>query len=217
MKKLFLVMPLAAMLLSACSSTPTKDQSDTAKLGRVFLDSSTHEDSLPKWAKGKVAWEDNGKVIFHATHTILGSQSVDGCYDLAKLDSSESLLGEISNDIKGRIDNSSTSINEDAETILAKSRSSEYAGQVTGLRVTENYFERYSIGGTERVNCHVLAEIRQGDYNRIKHAIVDKVIAADPRVKEAVMQNQIDFFKPQERNPSATPDPSKMAADQGKD
>jgi len=220
MKKIMLALSLFA--LSACSSAPKNDASlESSPLaavvpapvpavmsGRVFIDSTAHSDSLPTWATGKLAWEGDGKVFIHANHTVMGSQSVDACYDLTKLDSTERLLSEISDDVKGRIDNASDSLNEDAETVLAKSRTSGYAGLVIGLRITEQYFERYTLGATERITCHSLAEIKQRDYDRVKRSVVDKIIAADPSIKNAVRQKQIDFFsapKPeaQDRSPAS--------------
>src|SRR5208282_4350077 len=97
MSKLFLFVPVC--VITACATTPKQGDTSRTDQRRVFLDSSTHEDALPTWAKdNKIVWEANGKVYFHSTHTVLGSQSVDGCYDLAKLDGTEKLLSEIADD-----------------------------------------------------------------------------------------------------------------------
>ena len=45
-----------AWLFSACATT--------SPIQRVFLDSSTHEDSPPNWAKTtKLVWEKDGKIF----------------------------------------------------------------------------------------------------------------------------------------------------------
>ena len=185
MKKILL---LTVALLSACSSLIT-DQ-------RRFLDSSTHEDSPPKFVReGRTSWEESGKIMLKASHTIRGDERVNGCFDLTHLNAKEALLSEIADEVKGSIDNAQQSISENAESILGKVRTSEFSGKITGLRFTEQYFERYRIGDIERIDCHSLSEISNLDYNRVKNLVVNKIAEVDPRIKEAISKKQIDFFK----------------------
>jgi hypothetical protein len=175
------------VLVSACSSLVPQ--------GRRFLDSSTREDSPPGWVREtKMTWERAGKVFLHSFHSIRGDERVNGCFDLARLDNKEALLSEIADEVKGSIDNAQQSISENAEEVLGKVRSAEFSGRITGLRFTDQYYERYLIGETERVDCHVLSEIKETDYNRIKREVVDKIAEVDPRLKEAISKKQIDFF-----------------------
>ena len=177
------------LVMLGCSTVTTK--------GRVWLDSSTHKDSPPDWVtKSKMAWEDDGKVFLKANHTVRGDERVNGACDLAKLNAKENLLSEIADEVKGTLDNYVGSINEQAETVLGKARSSEFKGKITGLRFTEEYFERYKIGDVERVDCHTLSEISKADYNSVKRSVIEKVQEADARIKEAIVQKHIDFFKP---------------------
>ncbi len=183
------------VFVARCSST-TKHEA-----GRVFVDSSTHEDRPPQFVSStKTTWEENGKVFFKSLHVVSGNERVNGCFDLAKLDSSETLLTEIANDVRGSIENAQQSISEQAEAVLGKVRSSEWSGRLTGLRHTENYFERYRIGDQERINCYVLSEMKLDDYAATKRRVVEKIAAVDPRLKEAINKKQIDFF---ERKPSS--------------
>lgn len=177
------------------------------KSGRTFVDSTTHSDDPPKWARSlKKTWEDDGKVMIRATHTIRGDERVNGCYDLAKLDGKEAILSEIATDIRGSLDNAQTSLSENAETVLGKVRTGEYAGRLVGLRFTEEYFERYRIVETERIDCHVLGEMKLSDYNMVKKAVVDRVAAVDARVKEAITTKQVDFFRKPASNESESED-----------
>ena len=183
-RKLLLV---AVLLLGGCASLP--------KEGRIFLDSTIHRDSAPAWVKEtKVSWEDKDKLFVRASHTIRGNERINACFDLAKLDSKENILSEIANDVRGTLDNAQESISEDAEVVLGKVRSSEFSGRITGLRFLEQYFERYIVGASERVDCHVLSEIKNTDYNRIKREVVDRITAIDPKIKEAVRNKHVDFF-----------------------
>jgi hypothetical protein len=183
------IMVLALVMgIAGCSSMVTNER-------RQFVDSTTHSDAAPDWVKTtKVAWEQNGKMLLRSSYTVNGTDRLNGCFDLARMDSKEALLSEIANDVKGSLDNAQQSISENAELVLGKVRSGEFSGRITGLRFTEQYFERYRIGEVERVDCHVLGEIKDSDYNQIKRSVVQGIAAVDPRLKEAISRKQIEFF-----------------------
>lgn len=166
---------------------------------KTVLDSSP---SKPSWVDdAKLVWEDDGKVFFKAMHSIKGAERLNGCYTLGQLDAKENLLSEIANEVKGSIDAAETSLDENAEVVLGKVRSAEFAGKVQGLRFSEQYFERYTVADTERIDCYVLGEIKQADYTKTKQSVINKVAAADPRIKEAITQKQIDFFSSNKSQP----------------
>lgn len=192
---------LCGITISSCSSTgPTK----------VVLDSSPER---PDWVKGnKIIWEDSGNTYLRSTHTVNGSERINGCYDLAKLDSKENLLSEIANDVRGRLDNAQQSISENAEVLLGKVRSGEFEGKITGLRHLETYYERYRIGETERLDCQVLSEISRANYNTTKQAVLNKLIAIDQRIKEAITKKQVEFFSD---SPAAQKTPERETASPG--
>ena len=168
--------------------------------GRVFLDSTTHEDSAPSWVSSpKIGWDEHVSHFLHSRHTVRGNERVNGCYDLARFDAKETLLTEISEDIRGRLDQADQSISEAAEVILAKTRSGQFKGRISGLRFREEYFERYLINDTERIDCHVLSEISTADYNHVKRSVLNKVAEVDPRVRESITRRQIDFFSTEEQ------------------
>jgi len=189
---------IVMLFLIGCSSSPK----------RIILDSSSNNE--PSWVdSNKLIWEESGNIYLKATHTVRGNERPNGCIDLAKLDAKENLLSEIKNDVKGSIDNAQQSISEDAEVILGKVRSSEFEGSISGLRFDESYWQKYQIGELEqKVQCHVLGKMKKDDYLATKRAVISKVQAVDPRLKEAITKKQIDFFanqKPVEvRAPSTT-------------
>jgi hypothetical protein len=188
---------IATVMLSGCASSGSK-------VGRVFIDSPNHKDSSPEWTqKQKVSWESGSAVYFRDAHTVRGNERLNACYDLAKLDAKEVLLTELASDVRGRIDNANTSISESTEIVLGKVRTEEFGGRIVGLKTDETWFERYKIGDDERVDCFVLSKIRKSDYDRVKREVVDKVVEADPRIKEAIAKKQIEFFD-NKRNPTSS-------------
>lgn len=195
---------VAMMLLAGCTTTGNR-------VSRIFLDSPTHKDSSPEWVKKqKASWDSGGDIFFRTAHTIKGNERINACYDLAKLDAKETLLTELSTDIRGRIDNAQTSISESSEIILGKARSEEFQGRIIGLKTDETWFERYNMAGEERIDCFLLSKINKSDYNRVKREVVDRLKEVDPRIKEAVAKKQIEFF---DRNPSSDESPKTTKAE----
>ena len=189
-----------ALFLASCSTKIIKP--------KVVLDSSSS--IKPKWTNSsKTAWEEKGKIYLKATHTVQGNERANGCIDLAKLDAKEDIISEIQNEIRGSLDNAQESISEDAEVILGKARSAEFSGKISGLRFIESYWEKYQIRGKDqKLTCHVLAQIKMRDYMQTKRAVVNKVMTADPKLREAVTKKQINFFSP--RQPANTGDSSEQ-------
>lgn len=173
------------------------------KAKREFIDSTSHRDNPPEWTQSqKLSWEKGSDVYLRTSYTVNGSERVNACMDLAKLDVKEKLLTEISSDVRGRMDNAQTSISDQAEIILGKVRSEEFKGRIIGLKTDESWFERYKIEDVERIDCHVLTRLSKTDYNRIKREVIDKIVEVDPRLKEAITKKQIEFFG-DNRNPSS--------------
>ncbi len=182
------------LLVAGCTSTPPS-------MKRVWLDSSTHSESSPSWVAGtKIIWEESGKVLIRSTQTVRGDERVNGCYDLAKLDAKEAILTELASEVRGSLDNAQQSINENAEVVLGKVRSGEFSGRITGLRHSEQYFERYRIGDVERVDCHVLSEMSRQEYDKVKTSVLNQLQKVDADLRKAITKKQINFFeKPPEK------------------
>ena len=179
-----IILALAVAMLTACSSTGPK---------KVVLDSSGKK---PDWVEGsKIVWADGDSVYFKSKYTVKENERINGCFDLAKLDSKEALVSEIQNDIKGTIDQAQMSISNDAELVLGKSRSSEFAGRVQGFRFPEQYSERYQIGDLQEQSCYVLGQISKADYNKTKNFIIHKIQEVDPAIKAQITQKHVDFFR----------------------
>jgi len=172
------------VILSACASLTDK---------KFILDTSG---PTPSWVKdSKVVWQDGSKTFIKSQYTVNGTERVNGCYTLAKLGLEETLATEILAEVKGTIDASEVSLSNDSGIILAKSRSSEYQGSIKGLRVKEQYDERYRVGSNlEKQRCYVLASIDKQDYLRTKQSIVNKISEAAPEIKEAIIKKQLNFF-----------------------
>lgn len=169
---------------SACSSG--------GPLKRTTLDESG---SKPSWVSdSKTSWEADQKIRVRGMQQVRGDERLSGCYELARLNAKSLLIGEIQEKIKGVLDTHETSLSENAEILLSKSRSAEFGGDLNGVRMVEDYFTRYRIGDDERVDCHVLAEVTREDYQQVKRRIIHKIQEADPRLKEQIAKKHIDFF-----------------------
>ncbi len=179
-------------IMSGCSSATKGD-------GRVFLDSSIHEDSPPSWVKDlRANWEEQDRFIQKGAFQAKSNDRVNGCFDLAKSEAQDSILQEAALSVRGRIDQAQLSLSEDAEVVLGKVSSREYKGTIQGVRVNEQYFDRARVSGVERVDCYVLASISKTDMARLKNNVLSELANKDNRVKEAITKKQIEFFTPDE-------------------
>jgi len=183
-----LLLALSLIVLPHCSTMVDTNQ-------RRFLDSTFHSDLRPGWAEGtKSVWEEKGFIKYRGFQSIKGTERVNGCYELARLEAKQLLTAELNTDLKGKIDMASQSVSENAELLVAKSISEVFGNQIRGLRFTDEFFERYMVANIERVDCHVLGELSFSDYMTLKRNVVDRILAVDPRIREAVAQQQIKFF-----------------------
>lgn len=167
---------------------------ETAGPRRVVVDQSG-DGGPPEWVhSSRSNWEDGTTVMYRGTSTLWGDERLDGCYQLAKLNAKEALLSEISEEVKGAVDHATQGLSEEAENVLNLSRSTKYQGNLSGLRFTEEYYERYVIKDDERIECFVLGAIKRSDYNKVRRRVLTGVAAVDSRVREAMMKRQIQFF-----------------------
>lgn len=184
------IFSLVFTFITACSSTGPK---------KVVLDQSSKK--KPSWAESsKLSWKKKNHIFFKSAHTIRADERANGCIDLAKLDTKENLISEVKDEIKGSIDNAQQSISVDAEVVLGKVRSSGFEGAISGLRFTESYWEKYELSnGEAATTCYVLSQIEEKDYIKMKKNVLKRVIALEPRIKEAINKKQINFFDGSER------------------
>lgn len=178
------------LLLPACAGSDVKKVAvDTPHNRPVWVDDS------------KVSFEKDDKIYFKAKQTVRGDQRVNGCHVIASHDNREALLRGIADQMRGATDEAQTEISESAELFLGKVRSGEWTGKIYGFHDEEQYFERYQIRDeltksvTERIDCYTLSSVSKADYLKTKNEVLNKVIAINPKIKEAIAKRQEDFFK----------------------
>ncbi|MBK7962444.1 MAG: hypothetical protein IPK04_15410 [Bdellovibrionales bacterium] len=126
-KQVFLV--TCVLGLAGCGSAPH----NSLRPGRFVLDNSARGGELPAWVtSGQVAWDQGDSMFFKSTYTVGANQRVNGCYDLAKLELKESLLSELSQDIKGELNLGSEGISEGLDPLVTKSIRTNIEGTVKG-------------------------------------------------------------------------------------
>ena len=179
------------LILQACASTNKAEQ-------RITLDNSNGGLSqLPEWTRtGQTAWvdSDNKNMIFVATYTVRGDQRVNACFDLARIDMKENVLAEISTKIKSEMNLATDGTNENAEVLLTKSFHQQSYGQLKGLKIQQQVFERYKIGENERIDCYVLGKLSIENYNLIKNVVNTQLVKISSEVADSVRKKQVDFF-----------------------
>lgn len=190
MKSKIAVLALTASIFG-CAHNPSQ-------LEKKVVDNAELDSVAPDWAKSsKISWYKDGYVFFKSRYTVRGDQRLNGCYQLAKLDTKQALLTEMSEDIKGALDVAEENLNEESELVFQQVRSSSFGGQVSGLRFLEQYHERYLVDDQQRVECFVLARMSISDYKETKRKVVHKIASSDPQLKQMIRQKGVKFFESQ--------------------
>lgn len=183
------VLILLAAILTSCSSSQHKIIVDSTKV-------------KPEWAnESKLRFEKDGSIYFKGEETVRGDQRLGGCYDLASFEVRSGIVRELKEELKGMIDQVMPDISESSESIMSKVSTSKWEGMIRGLKEEERYFERFRLlenSGSknykERVNCQVLLSLKEEEYQQMKMNAVEALKAVDPKLKEAIMNKQIDFL-----------------------
>lgn len=194
-----------ALTISACSSNGIK------KSYRQVVDSSSRGADAPAWVQdSKLGWEESGSYFIKGFSSARGNERLNSCYELSKLEAKKALLSEVKENVKGILDTSIQSSSEDQEQLFSQAMSTAIEGQLRGLRFKEQYFERYIVEEHERIDCHVLSAIPLKDFTDLKRRVLYQMADADPRIKEALLLKQRDFFK-EESNETMVEKKSKPA------
>lgn len=195
MNKKIILNLLMGLTVAGCATNSEK-VADAKNYRKVVIDSSVNPESKPEWVgKSQMSWEQNGKIMMKGIFTIAGHQRVNGCYDLAKVEAKKSLLTSLQEEIKGYLDSGSSGLSESEEIIFKESVSASYKGKIQGMRYSENYFERYVIDQTERIDCFVMMELDKNDYFKLKRSVLNEASKLHPELEQALVQKQINFFK----------------------
>jgi hypothetical protein len=193
MKNHVIIIGILAVLVTGCAGNRAASEG----AGTTVIRASGPR---PAWVDGtESVWEKDDRVFFRSRRSIRGDERENGGLVMATNDNCERLLREIYGSIKAATDEAQLGLSEQAELVLGQVRSGKWEGPVYGLRAVAEYSERYlacrSAGDcTERIDCWVLSSVSRADYNRTRSAIVDRVAAMDPRVREAIVRKQVDFF-----------------------
>jgi len=105
------------------------------------------------------------------------------------------VLTQVSSKVKSLIMEANESLSELADQAFSEFRSVLSEGELQGLRFKEEYFERYRIGETERVDCFALGEISKNEIERLKQRLLKHTENTSPELKEALRSKTLDFIR----------------------
>ncbi len=187
--------------LAGCST-----MTNQAAKQRTVIDNSMRGAQLPAWVYGaESAWEEGDRYNFRSNYTINANQRINGCYDLAKLELTESLLSELRQDILGEVSLANEGISESMDPLITKSIRKAIVGNVKGLRIKSQVYERYLVNDVERVDCFVRGEMSRSDYTSLRQSVSRDVASVSDEVGMVVRKRQADFFRDKKSPGSESP------------
>lgn len=175
--------------MAGCSSNGVKEQAKTV------LERSTKENSLPNWVSdSKVNWVKEDKIFYKSQYSIRGDQRINACFDLARAEAKEKLIDEIKTNFKGETNSYIQGASELDNQELNKMFVSSVNSIISGFRLSETAYERYSIGNTERVDCFVLYEMTTKDLNDLKIRMQTRGSTVNKEIQKAIDERGVSFL-----------------------
>ena len=194
--KICLFIPIAACLMSACSSGPSV---------RVVEQS----DSKPSWASlTRTTYEDSGNKYFVGYFTADGDSRPSAVVNGSKTKALAMPLESISDDFLQQSGVAEDDSGSSSKLIISALRKNP--PNIPGLQITSNYYERVEIqngDGTAKneIRAYSLAVCPVAEYNQAKHDALAR-LKGDPKVKKElddIMAKQRDRAL-ENSNPSDT-------------
>lgn len=179
MKRLCLI--ISILSLGACASHETRE-------AKTIIEASSP--SIPDWVRdSRTQWDESSLIYVKSQYTIRSNQRVNSCFDLAKIETSEIIARQIAQEIRGELYNLSNSSSEDEQEALTKAIRLSFEGQLSGLKLISQYFERYEVKDTERLTCYTLHTIEPKNLKQIRK----RSIQIGEEVRKALSEKQREF------------------------
>jgi len=193
MKKMLCVLSFS-MVLFSCSHEVNRERNP-----KVVIDKSP---SMPEWVKEtNVNQLDGDQIYLVGRESIKGDQRLSGCFEMASFELKNKIIREVGEEIRGTIDQAIPDISENSEAVLSRVSTGKWTGKLVGLSTDSEYFERYRLfdfnqadSYKERIDCFVRMKIAKSDINRMKRDIIEELKKVDPKIKEAILNKQVNFF-----------------------
>jgi hypothetical protein len=185
-----LILPLTLSLaLAGCASSSTRGD------GRQVLERSIGSEQAPAWAAStKISWDEGSFVYFKGVQNVMGNHRVSGCYTMARLEAKARLRSEIESNIKADISQITEGLDETLSPLLNEMVSETLRGEIRGLRIQEQYFERYRVADTERVECQVLTSMKSSEFEKLRRGIARSLLDQSAELRAAVTKKQVKFL-----------------------
>ncbi len=182
-------------LTMGCSSLKTRDSAIQESLAkRVVIENSNGTTSRPDWLTTTTIFEEkDSHLFFTGFFAGQGSNRLSTCYRLAEADIQVRMAQEISQRVKSELLQMAEGMSEQVEPAVLDSLLVEAKAQIDGLRLTDRFYERALVNGSERVDCFARARISLGDFMRAKQGLTRSLADQRPEIRAILNARQKDF------------------------
>lgn len=161
---------------------------------RVFIENSLGSSQRPDWLRStSVATEAEGFLTFHGMYLAAGHDRLATCYRLAEADIQVRIAQEINQRVKSELLQMAEGMSDRIEPAVLDSLLIEARADLAGLRLSDRYYERFMIGGVERLECHARARMSPVDFNRAKQGLTVSLAQKRPEIQSILDKRQKKF------------------------
>lgn len=180
---------LVLLLLTGCAVSGVNEQH------RIVLEKSSRESAMPGWiSDSQVTWLKADKVFYKSQYSVRGDQRVNACFDLVKAEAKEKLVDEIRSNFKSETNGYTQGAGEIDNQELNKMFVSSVNSIISGFRLSESAYERYSINNNERIDCFVLYEMSLKDLTDLKLRMQSNKSNVNKEIQQAIIDRGVSFL-----------------------
>lgn len=192
MKNLSLTKSIIVIAIVTVGCSHQKVREDIKK---TIIESSIQGEK-PEWAlKSVMSWKEEMNHFYKSQYTIQENQRVNACYDLAKMELRENIMTELSSEIKGEIVLALKGSKINYNELMTKTMIQSFEGRLQGLKIQEQFHERYLIREREQVDCFVKASIDKESYRKLKNELLNQMAEESGELKKAIENRQVGIIK----------------------
>jgi hypothetical protein len=180
---------------TGCASS-SRNTSSPESREAVLLETSLPDRARADWAiDAKFSEEAQGRLFGEGRYDGLGNERLSLCQRLADTRISVQLAEEIGTQVKSELISMTEGLDERVDPAVIENIMTEARAELKGLRITDRYFERSLVNGTERISCFSRGSMSLKEFERAKVGLRHSLLDRSPELRRLIQERQQKFLK----------------------